>query len=181
MWRSEPTTLGPLPQGAENQCRGRGAFFNSIDSHLTPAVHPPPAAAVQYDEDEQDRSDWHWIPGLCRHICLGVGGWVFIAKKLYVLFILIILRFVFLSPPPSPHFSWDASPAAVSSHWTRSLAASQLEVRKQYVKVCTVFRLEPFSWSILHSMFTLPPTPLPSCLICLQHSCVPLYNKKKRE
>lgn len=39
--RSEPTTLGPLPQGAQNQCRGRGAsfiFLGSIDSHLPPSL-----------------------------------------------------------------------------------------------------------------------------------------------
>lgn len=124
------------------------------------------------------RSDWQWIQGLCEHICLCVGGWVFITKA--VLFILIILRFMFLSLPPSPHFSWDTTCSCslpVPSHWTHSLAAAQLEVRKQYVKVCTMFRLKPFSWSMLHSMFTLSPTPLPSYVVCVQYFCIPLCNK----
>lgn len=39
--RSEPATLGPLPRGAQNQCRGRGAsfiFLAAIDSHLPPSI-----------------------------------------------------------------------------------------------------------------------------------------------
>lgn len=39
------------------------------------------------------------------------------------------------------------------------------------------FRLEPFSWSILRSMFTFPPTPLPSSVACLLCSCIPRCNK----
>ena len=74
-------------------------------------------------------------------------------------------------------------PVPVPSYWTRSLAAAQLEVRKRYVKVCTVFRLEPSSWSILLSMFTPPPPPMPPpswMSTVLLHSSVQKKVKKGR-
>lgn len=102
--RSEPTTLGPLPQGAENQCSGRGAFFfffNSIDSHLPPPVHCH--CPVRWGQARTKRQEGNLLT-LQAHMCL--------VQKLYVLFIWIILTFLFLGLPPSPNFSWDPSPAS---------------------------------------------------------------------
>lgn len=85
---------------------GRGAFFfffNSIDSHLPPPIHPPSAATVQHDEDKHARSDRKGIRGLWKHMQY-VSVWVdgCLVLKRYVLFTLIILTFPSL--PPSPQF-----------------------------------------------------------------------------
>lgn len=68
--RSEPTTLGPLPQGAENQCSGRGAF--SIDSHLPPPIHPPsticPVRSGRVCTESLEVNSWT--------LQVRVGGWM---------------------------------------------------------------------------------------------------------
>lgn len=77
----------------------------------------------------------------------------------YFLFLLLILKFVFLSLPPSPHFSWDTSPAPVLCLFRHNepifwLLHSLRWGNSTWKYVQCMFCLQPFSWSILHSVFT---------------------------
>lgn len=140
--RSEPTTLGPLPQGAGNQCGGRDAsfiFLGVIDSHLPSSVRP--------------------VPGKMRkkraRICLRARN------RNSLLIILAFLVFDGLSAPSIPLISPQMH-LKLHLGWTHSPGSAQLETRKQQAKACTLFHLEPSSFFFtarhLFSRSTPPPS-----------------------
>lgn len=158
--RSEPTTLGLLPHGAENQCGGQGAFFLSFNSSTLIYLHPPSIVTTQQSVRRTTRGE---LIRLSECACLGVWKWIYVYicslsvnRTVCDIYVDNLLLFSLLQ---SLYFSSNTAPAGslpVTSHWYHSYASAQLEVRKQYVNIWTMFPLKPLSWSILHvhPMFT---------------------------
>lgn len=139
--RSEPATLGPIPQGAQNQCGGREQHSSFplmllILIYLQPGAHPPLAARVQRCSKGKKS--------------VSVGKWACSLQKLFLnMTELLNLLYLFIKNNNIP----DRSPALVQ------LSSTMAAVNIRTVYFCTTRLPEALlpasvcqtqKWQIIH-------------------------------